>query len=51
MNKYANTAGASIPLLLSENVESGKIQDGDLILMAGVGSGWTWGALLYRWID
>jgi 3-oxoacyl-[acyl-carrier-protein] synthase-3 len=50
MNKYANTAGASIPLLLSENVESGKIQDGDLILMAGVGSGWTWGALLYRWI-
>jgi len=51
MNKYANTAGASIPLLLSENVESGKIQDGDLILMAGVGSGWTWGAVLYRWID
>jgi 3-oxoacyl-[acyl-carrier-protein] synthase-3 len=51
MNKYANTAGASIPLLLSENVESGKIQDGDLILLAGVGSGWTWGAVLYRWID
>lgn len=51
MNRYANTAGASIPLLLSENVESEKIQDGDLILMAGVGSGWTWGAVLYRWID
>jgi 3-oxoacyl-[acyl-carrier-protein] synthase III len=51
MDKYANTAGASIPLLLSENIESGKIQDGDLILMAGVGSGWTWGAVLYRWID
>lgn len=49
MDRFANTAGASIPLLLAENVVNGIIDDGDLILMAGVGSGWTWGAALYRW--
>lgn len=49
MDKYANTAGASIPILLAENVSNGTISKGDLIVMAGVGSGWTWGAVLYRW--
>lgn len=49
MDRFANTAGASIPLLLSENVDNGKIGDGDLILMAAVGSGWTWGAVLCEW--
>ena len=49
MDKYANTAGASIPILLAENVINGTIGKGDLIVMAGVGSGWTWGAALYRW--
>ena len=49
MDKYANTAGASIPILLAENVSNGTIGKGDLIVMAGVGSGWTWGAVLYRW--
>jgi 3-oxoacyl-[acyl-carrier-protein] synthase-3 len=49
MDRFANTAGASIPLLLAENVVNGTINNGDLILMAGVGSGWTWGAALYRW--
>lgn len=49
MDRFANTAGASIPLLLSENVENGKIKNGDQILLAGVGSGWTWGAVLCKW--
>jgi 3-oxoacyl-[acyl-carrier-protein] synthase-3 len=49
MDKYANTAGASIPILLAENVINGTIGKGDLIVMAGVGSGWTWGAAMYRW--
>ena len=29
--------------------KSGKIKDGDLILMAAFGSGFTWGASLMRW--
>jgi 3-oxoacyl-[acyl-carrier-protein] synthase-3 len=49
MDRYANTAGATVPLLLDEAVRSGRIKDGDLVAFAAVGSGWTWGAALYRW--
>lgn len=51
MDRYANTAGATIPLLLDETVASGLIRSGDLVAFAAVGSGWTWGAALYRWQD
>lgn len=51
MDRYANTAGATIPLLLDETVDSGQIRPGDLVAFAAVGSGWTWGAALYRWQD
>lgn len=49
MDRYANTAGATIALLLDETVRSGRIKHGDLIAFAAVGSGWTWGAVLHRW--
>jgi len=49
MDRYANTAGATVPLLLDETVRSGRIKEGDLIAFAAVGSGWTWGAAIYRW--
>jgi 3-oxoacyl-[acyl-carrier-protein] synthase-3 len=49
MDRYANTAGATVPLLLDETVRSGRIKEGDLVAFAAVGSGWTWGAALYRW--
>jgi 3-oxoacyl-[acyl-carrier-protein] synthase-3 len=49
MDRYANTAGATVPLLLDEVVRAGQIQEGDLVLFAAVGSGWTWGAAIYRW--
>lgn len=45
----ANTAGASVPLALDEANRRGLIQEGDLVLLAAVGAGWTWGASLYRW--
>ncbi|MBK8793351.1 MAG: ketoacyl-ACP synthase III [Holophaga sp.] len=51
MDRYANTAGATIPLLLDETVRTGRIHSGDLVAFAAVGSGWTWGAALYRWRD
>jgi 3-oxoacyl-[acyl-carrier-protein] synthase III len=50
MERYANTSGATIPLLLDEVVRSGKIQTGHLVAFAAVGSGWTWGAALMRWL-
>ena len=49
MDRYANTAGATIPLLFDEIVRSGRLQPDDLLVFAAVGSGWTWGAALYRW--
>jgi 3-oxoacyl-[acyl-carrier-protein] synthase-3 len=49
MDRYANTAGGTIPLLLDEVVQSGKLAEGDEFLMAAVGSGWTWGAAVARW--
>ncbi len=49
MDKYANTSGATIPLLLDECNKSGKIKVGDIILFAAVGSGWTYGASIIKW--
>lgn len=50
MMEYGNTSAASIPILLSESVEQGKIRlDGSqLILMSGFGGGLTWGSLLMK---
>jgi len=44
-----NTAGASVPLLLDQVNRRGLIHEGDLLLFAAIGAGWTWGASLYRW--
>ena len=49
MDKYANTSGATVPLLLDEKVKDGTIQKGNLLLFLAVGSGWTWGVSLMRW--
>lgn len=49
MDKYANTSGGSIPILLDETNRSGKIIKGNNILFAAVGSGWTYGAAIIKW--
>lgn len=48
MDKYANTSGGTIPILLDEVNKAGSLTPGKLILFAAVGSGWTWGASLYK---
>lgn len=45
--RIANTSSASIPIVLSENVESGKFKKEDVIVSCGVGSGFYYGAMLY----
>lgn len=50
MDRYANTSGATIPLLLDEVNKQGELSSGDLIVFAAVGSGWTWGASVYQWL-
>lgn len=49
MDKYANTSGATIPILLDETNRAGKIKKGSNILFAAVGSGWTYGAAIIKW--
>jgi 3-oxoacyl-[acyl-carrier-protein] synthase-3 len=46
---YANTAGATVPLLLDQVNRRGLLHEGDLLLLVSIGAGWTWGASLYRW--
>ncbi len=50
MDRYANTSGATIPILLDEMTRAKKFKKDDLLVFAAVGSGWTWGAALYRWL-
>ncbi|SEF38853.1 beta-ketoacyl-ACP synthase III [Nitrosomonas ureae] len=49
VDKHGNTSAASIPLALDIAVRDGRIQPDQLILMEGVGGGFTWGAVLLRW--
>ena len=49
LEKYANTAGATVPLLLDQLNRQGAISPGQMLLFAAVGAGWTWGTALYRW--
>jgi len=49
MDKYANTSGGTIPILLDETFRSGKIKKDSIILFAAVGSGWTYGAAIIKW--
>jgi 3-oxoacyl-[acyl-carrier-protein] synthase-3 len=49
MERYANTSGGTIPILLDELNKSGKLHSGSIILFAAVGSGWTYGASIIKW--
>ena len=47
--KYGNTTAASIPIALTEAYQQGKIKDGDLVVLAAFGSGFTWASAIIRW--
>ncbi|HHH54592.1 MAG TPA: ketoacyl-ACP synthase III [Bacteroidetes bacterium] len=49
IQKYGNTTAASIPIALSEVLEQGKLKEGDLLVLAAFGSGFTWGSAVIRW--
>ena len=47
--KYGNTTAASVPIALTEAVQQGRIKNGDLVVLAAFGSGFTWGSVIIRW--
>lgn len=49
VDQHGNTSAASIPLALDEAVRSGKVKKGDIVMLEGVGGGFTWGAVLLQY--
>jgi 3-oxoacyl-[acyl-carrier-protein] synthase-3 len=49
IQRYGNTTAGSIPIALTEAWEEGKVREGDLIVLAAFGSGFTWGSSIIRW--
>jgi 3-oxoacyl-[acyl-carrier-protein] synthase III len=49
IDRYGNTAAASVPIALHEAVTAGAIRERNLVLLAAFGTGLSWGASLLRW--
>ena len=49
IDRFGNTTAGTIPLALNDAVSDGRLQHGDLALLASVGAGFTVGAVLLRW--
>lgn len=49
IQKYGNTTAASIPIALTEAWQEGKIKEGDVVVLAAFGSGFTWGSVIIKW--
>ena len=49
IDQFGNTTAGTIPIAMKSAMEEGKLQKGDLVLIASVGAGFTSGATLLRW--
>jgi 3-oxoacyl-[acyl-carrier-protein] synthase-3 len=49
IHKYGNTTAATIPLAMQDAIAENKLKKGSLLLLAGVGAGYTVGSMLLRW--
>ena len=49
IQKYGNTTAASIPIAHTEAWEKGKIKEGDTVVLAAFGSGFTWASSIIKW--
>lgn len=47
--EIGNTADASLAIALADAVQAGRIKRGDLVVISGVGAGFTFGATALRW--
>lgn len=51
VDRYGNTSSGSIPLALADARDDGRLQQGELVLMTGMGAGLTWGSALIEWTE
>ncbi len=49
LERYGNTSSGSIPLALADARAEGRLTEGALVLMTGMGAGLTWGSALLEW--
>ncbi len=49
IERYGNCSAASIPMLLHEAQQDGKLQRGSLVSMTAFGSGFSWASAVVRW--
>jgi 3-oxoacyl-[acyl-carrier-protein] synthase III len=49
VDRYGNTSSGSIPLALADAQTDGRLREGELVLMTGMGAGLTWGSGLLEW--
>jgi 3-oxoacyl-[acyl-carrier-protein] synthase-3 len=51
VDRFGNTSSGSIPLALEDARAEGRLHDGALVLMTGMGAGLTWGSALIEWTN
>ncbi len=49
IQRYGNTTAGTLPILLSELHEQGRLERGMKVCLAAFGSGFTWGAAIFDW--
>ena len=49
VDRFGNTSSGSIPLALADARAEGRLAEGALVLMTGMGAGLTWGSALIEW--
>jgi 3-oxoacyl-[acyl-carrier-protein] synthase III len=49
VDRFGNTSSGSIPLALGDAEADGRLREGELVLMTGMGAGLTWGSALIEW--
>jgi len=49
IHKYGNTTAATIPIALAEAFNEGRIKEGDILVLAAFGAGFTWASAIMKW--
>jgi 3-oxoacyl-[acyl-carrier-protein] synthase III len=49
VDRFGNTSSGSIPLALGDAEADGRLAEGEMVLMTGMGAGLTWGSALIEW--
>ncbi len=49
VDRFGNTSSGSIPLALADAESDGRLKEGEMVLMTGMGAGLTWGSALIEW--